>query len=292
MQDGGTFPGHCSFLQGIIVNRLRFGGWILAGLTFAASPLPVHAEAPAAPPRIEVISAVDRAGRQRMLAQRMVKAYLMLGQGIAPDDARTLLQGSINQFESGFAALKAFQPTPKVRHALSALEAEWATSKALLTAPPSRPGAVELYDASEALQQAAHSAVLAYADVNATAIDHLVGLAGRQRMLSQRMAKFYFYRSWGLHDAPADMELHLSRAHFTAVLIQLESSLLVSARAKASLAQLRREWEPYQRVLFASRDPATMRRDAAQVAQSSERVLAAAEHLIAQLVAQSPGAAQ
>lgn len=227
-----------------------------------------------------------------MLSQRMVKAYLMLGQGIAPDDARTLLQESITQFESQFAVLKTFQPTPKTRQALSALEGPWTTCKALLTAPPSRTGAAELYDASEALQQAAHRAVLAYVDVNAAAIDHLVGLAGRQRMLSQRMAKFYFYRSWGLHDAPADMELHLSRAHFTAVLIQIERSPLVSAQARTRLAQLRREWEPYQRALFASRDPVTMRRDAVRVGQSSERVLAAAEELVAQLMAQPRAAPQ
>ncbi|MBP8925131.1 MAG: type IV pili methyl-accepting chemotaxis transducer N-terminal domain-containing protein [Pseudomonadales bacterium] len=242
--------------------------------------------------RIDVVSAVNMAGRQRMLSQRMVKAYLMLGQGVAPDDARTLLQGSINQFESQFAALQAFQPTPKVQHAVSALEGAWAKCKPLLTAPPSRAGAVELYDASEALQQAAHSAVLAYVDVNAVAIDHLVGLVGRQRMLSQRMAKFYFYRSWGLYDAPADMELHLSRAHFTAVLIQIERSPLVSAPAKAALVQLRREWEPYQKVLFANRDPMKMHRDAVRVAQLSELVLAATEDLVAQLVAQSQGVPQ
>lgn len=239
---------------------------------------------------MDVVSAVNMAGRQRMLSQRMVKAYLMLGQGIAPDHARALLQGSIDQFESQLMALKAFQPSPKVRLTLFALEGAWAKCKPLLIAPPSPAGAVELYDASEALQQAAHSAVLAYVDVNAAAIDHLVGLAGRQRMLSQRMAKFYFYRSWGLHDAPADMELHLSRAHFTAVLIQIESSPLVSAQARAALLQLRREWEPYQQALFASRDPVKMRRDAARVSRLSERVLAAADDLVAQLVAQSQAA--
>jgi len=273
------------------VDRLRFGVWLLAGLTFATSPLPAHAEAsPATAARLDVVSAVNMAGRQRMLSQRMVKAYLMLGQGIAPADARTLLQGSIDQFESQLVALKAFQPTPKVRQALSLVEGAWATCRPLLIAPPSQAGAVELYDASEALQQAAHSAVLAYVDVNAAVIDHLVGLAGRQRMLSQRMAKFYFYRSWGLYDAPAEIELRFSRAHFTAVLIQMEKSPFVSTQVRAALAKLRGEWEPYRQVLFASRDPVKMRMNAARVARLSERVLAAAENLVTQLAAPSQGA--
>ncbi len=275
------------------MDKLRFCVWLLTGLACAASPSFVHAQVPAAAAtKMDTASAVNMAGRQRMLSQRMVKAYLMLGQGIAADDARSILQGSINQFESQLAAQKAFQPTPSVRTAVANLESVWTKHKALLTAPPSKAGAVALYDANEALQQAAHSTTLAYEDVTATPLEHLVSIAGRQRMLSQRMAKFYFYRTWGLYNIPAEMELHLSRAHFTAVLIQIESSPLASAQIKAGVARVRREWEPYQQVLFASREPAKMRSDAARAAELSERVLAVTEELVAQIVAQAQGEAR
>lgn len=270
--------------------RLRFCIWFLAGLAFAASPSFVHAEASPAAAKMDTVSAVNIAGRQRMLSQRMAKAYLMLGQGIAADDARTILRESINQFESQLAALKAFQPTPMVRSAIVNLDTAWTKCKALLAATPNKGGAVDLYDANEALQKAAHSVTLAYGEGTAAPLDHLVSIAGRQRMLSQRMAKFYFYRTWDLYDSPADMELHLSRAHFTAVLIQLESSPLVSAQIKAGVARIRREWEPYQQVLFASREPTKMRRDAARVAELSERVLSVTEEVVAQLVEQAQGA--
>jgi hypothetical protein len=237
---------------------------------------------------MDTVSAVNMAGRQRMLSQRMVKAYLMLGQGIAADDARTILQGSMSQFESQLATLKTFQPTSMVRSAVVNLEGAWTKCKALLKAAPNKAGAVELYDANEALQQAAHSATLAYEDVTGAPLDHLVNLAGRQRMLSQRMAKFYFYRTWELYDIPADMEMNLSRAHFTAVLIQIENSPLASAQIKAGVARIRREWEPYQQVLFAaSREPGKMRRDAPRVAELSERMLASTEELVTQIVAQA-----
>lgn len=273
------------------MDRRRFCVWLLGGLTFAASSPYVHAEASkVAATKMDTASAVNIAGRLRMLSQRMVKAYLMLGQGIAADGARTILQGSINQFESQFAALKTFQPTPTVRSAVVNLDGEWTKCKPLLTAAPSKAGAVALYDANEALQQAAHSATLAYVNVAAAPLDHLVGLAGRQRMLSQRMAKFYFYRTWELYDEAADMELHLSRAHFTAVLIQIERSQLASAQIKAGVARIRREWEPYQQVLFASREPTKMRKDASRVAELSERVLTVTDELVAQLVAQAQGA--
>ena len=273
------------------MNRLQFCVGLLAGLAFTASPASAYADVPpAAMARMDIASVVNMSGRQRMLSQRMVKAYLMLGQGIATDDARSILQDSINRFESQLAAQKAFQPTPLVRFTVANLDSAWTKYKALLTAAPSKAGAAALYDASEALQQAAHNVTLAYEEVNATPIVHLVSIAGRQRMLSQRMAKFYFYRTWGLYDTPADMELHLSRAHFTSMLFQIERSLLASEQIKADVAQIRREWEPYQQALFASREPAMMRRDAPRVAELSERVLVSTEELVAHLVAQAQGA--
>ena len=86
------------------------------------------------------------------------------------------------------------------------------------------------------------------------------------------------------------MELHLSRAHFTAVLNQIERSPLASAQVKADVARIRREWEPYQQVLFANQEPAKMRRDAPRVAELSERVLAVTEELLKQLVSEAQGA--
>lgn len=266
-------------------NTFRFTTWLLTGLALAAAPAPMRAEPPAAvAARMDIAAAVNMAGHQRMLSQRMAKAYLLLGQGIAADDARAVLQTSVSQFESQLATLKTFQPTPPVKDALAHLDAGWTKCKAVLATTPNKAGAVDLYDASESLLKAAHQATLAYESAGDAPLVHLVNLAGRQRMLSQRMAKFYLYSAWDLYHDPADMELHLTRAHFTATLNQIEASPLASMQAKAGIARLRREWEPYQQILFASRDPAEMRGNAARMAGSSERVLAATEALVAELV--------
>ena len=272
------------------MDRLRFCAWLVAGPAMMANPLLGRAQSSPAPTSMSSASAVDMAGRLRMLSQRMVKAYLMLGQDIATDDARTLLQRSITQFEDQHGLLKAFPSTVAMRSALARLELAWKPCKALLAAAPSKAGGAELYDVSETLQQSAHSLTLACEQITGAPLDHLVSIAGRQRMLSQRMAKFYFYRTWGLYGAAADMELHLSRAHFTAVLIQIDGSQHATAPVKAGVAGVRREWEPYQLALFASNEPVRMRRDAAPVAELSERVLVATEDLVARLVTQAQGA--
>jgi len=269
------------------MNRFLLHAGLAAALALATAGASAGGGSAAAAPAagLDNATAVNIAGRQRMLSQRMVKGYLMLGQDIAAEDARRILRESIDQFESQLAALKAYQPSPGVEQALAALETAWAQCSALLAAPPSKAGADELYDANETLQRAAHRATLAYERVTDAPLEHLVNLAGRQRMLSQRMAKFYFYRTWGVYDAPADMELHLSRAHFTAVLNQIEVSPLASPPVRERLARLRREWEPYEELLFASKRPEEMRRDAARVAALSEQVLAGIEELVGLILA-------
>lgn len=274
------------------MNGLRccFGFAVVLALAMPSAPVGAQVPPAAVVTKVDVTTAVNLAGRQRMLSQRMVKAYLMLGQGISPVEARNQLQESIKQFESQLATLKTLQPTPMVRRAVDALEDAWLECQPLLVSTPSKADAIELYDASEALQKAAHSTVLAYEAIGSTPRDHLVSIAGRQRMLSQRMAKYYLYRSWGLYDAPADMELHLSRAHFTAVLTALEESPLPSAQMRARVAQVRNAWQPYQDALFASTNAGEMRASAARVAELSERVLARAEELVAQLATEAHAA--
>lgn len=271
------------------MNGLRCCLGLVFAFALAMPSAPAQAQAPQATAarKIDLTTAVNLAGRQRMLSQRMVKAYLMLGQGISPVEARNQLQESVRQFESQLATLKTLQPTPMVRRAVDALEDAWLECRPLLVLAPNKADAIELYDASEALQKAAHSAVLAYEAIGSTPHNHLVSIAGRQRMLSQRMAKYYLYRSWGLYDAAADMELHLSRAHFTAVLNALEESPLASTQMKARVAQVRNDWQPYQEALFASTEAGEMRANAVRVAELSERVLARAEELVAQLVTEA-----
>lgn len=271
------------------IDRSLFCSWLfLVGLVFAVLPSTVNADSRlVSTTEMDVATAVNLSGRQRMLSQRMVKAYLMLGQGIATDDARTILQKSMDQFESQLATLKTFQSNPKVQSALAKLDFEWTKFKPLIIAMPSKAGAIALYDANEALQSAAHNVTLAYEDVTLAPLDHLVNLAGRERMLTQRVAKFFLYRTWDLYLEAADMEMHLSRAHFTAVLIQIKSSPLATTQIKELVAKIQREWEPYKEALLVSREPAKMRSNSKRVAELSEQMLASTEELVTLITEQA-----
>jgi len=83
--------------------RFLFGTGVLCVLALSWLPLQLQAQStPTAAQQMNLqsVANVNMAGRQRMLAQRMTKAYLMLGQSIDPEGAQAILQESIRLFDA------------------------------------------------------------------------------------------------------------------------------------------------------------------------------------------------
>lgn len=216
-----------------------------------------------------------------MLSQRLAKAYLMIGQGVLPERGRTIMGESLALFETQLAELKTFVPNDDVRRALAALERSWSEFKPALTALPTVKGARDVYDLNEAVQEAAHRLTLSYERAAGKPVDRLVNIAGRQRMLSQRMAKYFLFRTWGVNAQPAQMELNMARAEFSSAMRQLFVAPHQDESIKVQLEQLDSDWIAYRKALTGQGDAASLRRAAPEIVEMSERILETTEKLVA-----------
>ncbi|MFD2270957.1 type IV pili methyl-accepting chemotaxis transducer N-terminal domain-containing protein [Undibacterium arcticum] len=77
--------------------------------------------------------AINKAGRQRMLSQRMAKCYFQIGMGGSRPSIRKNLDASLATFERQLNELKAYAPTPEIKEIYQQLELKWGPYKELLS---------------------------------------------------------------------------------------------------------------------------------------------------------------
>jgi len=219
--------------------------------------------------------AINKAGRQRMLSQRASKAYLALVQKVETRNAQQVLDRSIALFDRQLVELKTFAPTPTIRGTYDTLDGAWNDFKRELTGPaPGKNEAGKVVKLDAAVLALAHQGTVQYEAASGKSVGKLVNIAGRQRMLSQRMAKFYLASALQIDPTGSAAEIAKARSEFVAALETLRSAPEVTTQIKEELVLADAQWVFFnhglQRLEGASASPKLM----SDVFVTSENLLA------------------
>ncbi|MGB5685633.1 MAG: type IV pili methyl-accepting chemotaxis transducer N-terminal domain-containing protein [Candidatus Electrothrix sp.] len=185
---------------------------------------------------------VDISGRQRMLSQRIAKAYLYHGLGVSKKNTRIQLQTSITMFESGHAKLKKVEDS-EVQDMLFFIESIFAEYKGLVTKPYSKENAGLVLELSERLLETSHQVVLLLEEASGQHIDKIINVSGRQRMLSQRVSKYYIAYQAGFQDEETLSKLKTAVSEFESALDQLRSEKRNTKKINMLLNKMKKRWE-------------------------------------------------
>lgn len=211
--------------------------WLVLALTLSAQ-LAQAADA----------TALGLAGQQRMLSQRLVKSWCQIGLNVEPERSKAQLDEALRTFDSNMNALDTALAGTQARTALAGLRAAWTPLHAALRGVVRQEDAAQLDARAEDVLMAAERLAGVLEEQAATPVSRALNLAGRQRMLSQRLVKLYMLRQWKVDSAAQRNEIERVQSEFVGALARLQQGA-DSALLKAELANLALQWEWLNAVL-------------------------------------------
>jgi len=210
-------------------------------MSLMVSPGVVHAQI------TNLSSAINKAGRQRMLSQRILKAYAMIGIDVMTDRSQQQLDEAQALYERQLDELQVYSPNNKTTKTIRNIRQIWKPYTALLQKPVARKNANALFRANEKLLAASHKLVMQLQEVSGgSSHARLVNISGRQRMLSQRLAKFYMFKSWGLNSPEYQKKSEKARTEFDTAMGELIRAPENTPEIKQALAKAKSQWDLFQ----------------------------------------------
>lgn len=148
----------------------------------------------------EKIKLINIAGKQRMLSQRIAKDYLYVGKNIAMTKTQRQLQVSLENFFKSHKRLVKSISDPEIQNLLEFVELSSNEFKEISNKPFNLDNAQLILDLSESMLEGSQYVVDSLnASLKLDAFN-IIERSAKQRMLSQRIAKYYIAYQSGIKD--------------------------------------------------------------------------------------------
>ncbi|MDO8249222.1 MAG: type IV pili methyl-accepting chemotaxis transducer N-terminal domain-containing protein, partial [Rhodoferax sp.] len=220
---------------------------------------------------------VNRAGQLRMLSQRLIKLYLLQLAGVQVTQQQERLKDSMLRIDGNLALLGKSLSKPTFGDLLGQVLLTWTRLKQALQGAPRADQMVHVDELAELLLLEAERLTGSLENAGSVAPLHVLNMAGRQRMLSQRFAKYALLGVLGDAAATARSEAGMaeSSAEFEQALRYLNDIPLSTPDIRAALDAAAIGWQQLLAGATDARQPAGQE----TVAGASETLLEVFERL-------------
>jgi len=217
---------------------------------------------------------VNMCGRLRVISQRMAVAWGMIAFAIAPHKALIKLRQLEKEFERNLARLDKLEQAAKLTESLVLIKALWPRYQQLLCGEaPSEQRIEAVFELSEELLEASDRLTGQAAALAGLPAAHYVNMAGRNRMLSQRIGKFFLFRDRANLDDRIAALTSPSCQEFESNLQNLGETGNTPPEVLAQLRVVASQWQKFVRSMCPDPSPAARVHHARMVMLEGDRLL-------------------
>jgi hypothetical protein len=163
----------------------------------------------------DIVKLIDVAGKQRMLSQRIAKDYLYIGKKVAVSKAKKQMQVSMDELITSHKVLVDSINDPEIKNLLSFVELSIEDFKTTANESFNLDNAQLIIDLSESMLEGSQYVVDSLKEKVEVKESAIVGKSGKQRMLAQRIAKYYIAYQAGIKDKNTIDQMKAAVAEFS-----------------------------------------------------------------------------
>jgi len=168
------------------------------------------------------IEAINIAGKQRMLTQKILKEYAMIGMNNKFGEPILSLKESVNDFDIALKSLSKFNKDKKCKKELSSTKILWLKTKKIVEDKPSLDNATKLQNILDKLLSNSDRITKIFIKNSKSKSVEIINIAGKERMYSQKLASLYMLKVWGIKDKQFDIKMEETIKSFKESLNKLE----------------------------------------------------------------------
>ncbi len=220
----------------------------IAAIGILCLSMPLAAEStPTAPAPTQVAESsvssgqmVNLAGRQRMLSQRMAKDYFYAGKNINKGNALKQLKASLADFQKTQILLSSSINDDEIKNLIVFVDMSLDEFISISKEDYTVDNGTIILDLSESMLEGSQYIVQALTEGKAS--NEIIDIAGKQRMLSQRIAKYYIAYQAGIKDDNTITQMKETVKEFDTILKKLLANTTNTIEIKKELAKVNRMW--------------------------------------------------
>ena len=191
----------------------------------------------------DTVKLIDIAGKQRMLSQRIAKDYLYAGKKVAPAKANKQLKASLSELQSAHQTLVKSINDPDIANLLAFVEMSTEDFESTAKEDFTIDNAQLVIDLSESMLEGSQYVVDSLKETVKIKESKIVGQSGKQRMLSQRIAKYYIAYQAGIKDKNTVDQMKAAVATFSESHAALMANSANTPEINKKLNEIDRLWK-------------------------------------------------